>query len=481
MTTASGSHSLARPRQILLRVGHFVFGLSLTLSLLTPTWANSLFTRWPIRQAMRPDEQAIAVGWLNLLPLLLLFCWSTSRRLGGPARPWRWGPRALVWPLAGITALALLNLDYRNQALFAPHLAMLALVWLTYLYAVNERPQLTPYLAIVLAVQGLAAVGQFWKQGSLGLVGLGEVRLDPAVEGISVLAARGRHWLRAYGLTTHPNLLGAILTFCLLFVLPAVGRLRGLRRFAVYLACALGLAGLLLSFSRSSWLAFIAGIITWRLLGGKLGDSREIVSGDSPVPIRRQSRLLLLLALAPAALLLVAYRDLAFSRIFALGSAVEAQSIDRRLADANLAWQLVRDEPLQGVGMGNYLSAAHRYDPAADRVHNVTLFAAAELGVIGLALWLWLMIAPLWPLLQNIRASATGKTDHLKLIDPTRLAPWIAMIVINLFDTMLWLSNNWQTGLLFALLLAHQTWHLTLGEELPEAKGSATAIPAISQ
>jgi hypothetical protein len=35
------------------------------------------------------------------------------------------------------------------------------------------------------------------------------------------------------------------------------------------------------------------------------------------------------------------------------------------------------------------------------------------------------------------------------------LAPWVAMLVLNFFDTMLWWSSNWQTAILFALLIAY--------------------------
>ena len=54
--------------------------------------------------------------------------------------------------------------------------------------------------------------------------------------------------------------------------------------------------------------------------------------------------------------------------------------------------------------------------------------------------WLWL-----WP--------GSAARHRYANLGP-RLAPWVAMLVINTFDTTLWLSGNWQTSFLFALVAA---------------------------
>ena len=45
-----------------------------------------------------------------------------------------------------------------------------------------------------------------------------------------------------------------------------------------------------------------------------------------------------------------------------------------------------------------------------------------------------------------------AKVYGLSLI---HISPWVAMLVVNTFDTTLWLSGNWQTAILFALLAAN--------------------------
>jgi O-antigen ligase len=156
-----------------------------------------------------------------------------------------------------------------------------------------------------------------------------------------------------------------------------------------------------------------------------------------------------LLAVAAIGVLSLAYRDLVFSRLFALDTPTEAQSISDRQRDAALAVAVIRGAPLTGVGLGDYLAAAQRLDADAARVHNVPLLVAAELGLPGLLLWLWLMVAPFWLWLRP--AAAPRRYASLG----PQLAPWVAMLVINTFDTTLWLSGNWQTSFLFALVAAN--------------------------
>ncbi len=116
----------------------------------------------------------------------------------------------------------------------------------------------------------------------------------------------------------------------------------------------------------------------------------------------------------------------------------EAQSLNQRLADARLALELITDHPLSGVGLGSYTDAAQEVNPDAARVHNVLLLVTAELGLPGLLFLLWLLLSPFT--FRPLRAMA--------------IAPWVAMLIIGLFDTTLWLTSNWQTAVLFGLLAA---------------------------
>ncbi len=443
-------------RQTVHRVGEIAFALWFILSLITPSWRYGPFAWLPLLSYEELAGGPMSVGVVNLLPLIVVACTALGRWRGQARAPWTWGPAAISLPLAGLSILGTLRLDPANFRLVFIYVGMYALAWLVYLYALNERPRLLIPIAAVLLIQGGVAIGQFLAQRDLGLLPLGELPLHPAHEGNSVLWARGQPWLRAYGLTIHPNLLGAMMAALLLLALPAVRRTRGAGQVTLLAGIAVGGAGLFLSFSRAAWLGLAAGLVVWGLLawwGRRAGEgATHFRKGDAPrwdaARVARGAPWVLGLALA--LVIAFAYRDLVFSRFFALDTPTEAQSISERLRDSALAVSLVRDHPLMGVGLGQYVDAAQQLDDSAVRVHNAGLMVAAELGLPGFLLWLWLMVAPFWLWLRPGGYAAR----YPAALGPS-LAPWVAMLVINTFDTTLWLSGNWQTAILFALLAAH--------------------------
>jgi O-antigen ligase len=150
-----------------------------------------------------------------------------------------------------------------------------------------------------------------------------------------------------------------------------------------------------------------------------------------------------------------------FSRFLDLDTPIEARSIDQRLYDARLALRIIAGQPWNGIGLGAYWDVARTFDPAAAVVHNVPLLVTAELGLPGLLLWVWLVTAPFWALRQGAKTRPHQHAALLPPLSPAQLTPWAAMLVMSFFDTMVWFSSNWQTAILFALLMAHLTWNIT--------------------
>jgi len=81
-------------------------------------------------------------------------------------------------------------------------------------------------------------------------------------------------------------------------------------------------------------------------------------------------------------------------RAVALETPVESRSLWERDRDLEIALRLVADHPISGVGLGGYLPAARAYDAWAGVVHNVPLLLGAELGLAGIAIWIWLVAGP---------------------------------------------------------------------------------------
>lgn len=409
-----------------------IFALFVFLSLTTPSWRYGPFSWWPVWTLDNLAGGPVRLGVLNLLPAILALLWLAGAvRRRRATRP----DAVLTLPFVAFTVWALLRLDPTASRLLFIYGGAFALAWLIYLFVVGERPPLAPALAPVIIVQSLVGVGQFLRQGDLGLTVLGELPLNPAFRGVTVLYARQRPWLRAYGLTAHPNLLGALLAVAIVLLLPALSRSRKWGRRMLLLTITIGLVGLFLTFSRAAWLGFGVGVSLWLILGGR--PDRSFAEGRRLLPF-----LVPLLALA---ILSVLYGDLVLSRFLALERPLEARSISQRLQDARVALEILFAYPFSGSGLGRFVETAGTMTAGTGRVHNVFLLVAAELGIVGLGLVSWLL---LWPPISLLRICSTRR----QLAFAGALSPWLVMLVVNQLDTTLWVTSNWQTAILFALV-----------------------------
>jgi O-antigen ligase len=319
-----------------------------------------------------------------------------------------WGETAVTLPLAAFSLLILLRLTAETAHLAA----MVGLCWFVYLFLVNhpgwQRAWLWRVLAAVLLVQGAVAVGQFLLQRELGLTWLGEPTLDLLVEGTSVAQRDGQNWLRAYGLNSHPNQLGLLLMALCLLLWPNRHDVPGRWRWLFWLGLAAGVAGLLVSLSRSA----LAGL----LVGGLVYALHRRPGLSLP---RREFAVPLALLGAGVLLFALAYGDVMAGRFLALDSPLESRSLWERQRDLGVAWQMVGERPFLGTGLGQYLPTAAAINPEAALVHNVPLLIGAELGLVGLALWLLFWLGPLWRYGRS--AKHVGAT-----------AVWLALILIAL-------------------------------------------------
>jgi hypothetical protein len=267
-------------------------------------------------------------------------------------------------------------------ALLLAHLA-----WV-YLYVVNERPPLLIIVAAVILLQSTVALGQFITQRDLGLARLGEPALDPQLAGVSVVMRGSDRWLRAHGLTNHPNILaGTLVPILLMLPVPARGR-PPKPRWVLPLLMALGCAALFATLARWAAVCFALGL--------GLNLAPWLVAG-----VRRRRWVVapfgLSLALAAGlavGLMAVVYGDAVVGRAVALETPVESRSLWERERDTEIAARLLANRPLTGVGLGRYLSHARAIDRWAMTVHNVPLLMGAELGLPGVLLWLVLLVAP---------------------------------------------------------------------------------------
>jgi O-antigen ligase len=254
-----------------------------------------------------------------------------------------------------------------------------------------------------------------------------------------------QRWLRAYGLTQHPNVLGGLLMAGLLVVIGFYLIQLGSRRIALLAMLAVGLGTLLLTFSRAAWLGTAAGGLA--MLGVLLWAQRQ-----GARPVRRSSLVLLgSLILAVVLVFVAANWPLLRPRLGLASQGVEIRSVEERVMLDRAALVLIQMRPWFGVGLGSFPAALFRLVPEAvssypsfTPVHNIFLLATAELGFLGGLLWLCLILSP-WLALWLRRRQV-------------EMTPWwaglsgamAALTVVSFFDHYLW---SFQQGRLMLWLV----------------------------
>ena len=345
------------------------------------------------------------------------------------------GPLFLSLPIAGLTFLGLLSVPLSVDPLLSVYhwVRLLALAGF-YLLVLNEVKSLGALilpLGLMVVVQSVVGIEQALQQRSLGLVAWGEYALHPDWGGVSVVTAAGERWLRAYGLSDHPNILGGCLAFALILIAAwycdARDRWRPLA-VGVFVAGALGLY---FTYSRSAWLALFAGlalVFVW------LAKTR---TGGLTI------RWLSMLAAALIVLFPFVWQNAAYLGVrLGFGGAFEAvpqevQSIGERTLLNQTANQLFAVNALTGVGLSALPTAMSQafpdfqvdYQPA----HFVLLDVAAEIGIFGALFYAVTVVAPWLALFLNRRRLHFSPA----LVGASALLA--AVTVIGFFDYYPWL------------------------------------------
>ena len=280
----------------------------------------------------------------------------------------------------------------------------------------------TIFTALCLSgiLPALLACYQFVAQDIFAFKWLGLAAHSAADSGSIVIEAGGR-WLRAYGPFNHPNILGGWLSLSLIsgLILLARGKVNtNLRRAIIFLSPLLS-AGIFFSFSRAAWLALLAGISMFICFERRNFRRKNMKSGGYyPAPQIFYSFIFLIILSAT-------FSSLIFTRADS-SNRLENISVSERASQFVQAKGAIFERPIFGTGLNNYTSSLHRSSPALDAyalqpVHNIYLLLFAELGLIGLLLFIFLIHSACRLLLAN-----TTPLIHA--------LPLLILLVIGLFD-----------------------------------------------
>ncbi|MDZ7337760.1 MAG: O-antigen ligase family protein [candidate division KSB1 bacterium] len=336
--------------------------------------------------------RGLVIAFPDICLAVLVAAWLIELASGLRQERVRLFPRVTV-PYAALLCLGALS------AMWAPKpLLTLLDIWqmskilVLFLYLVNtvrDREEVQFVLGVLLlgaALQGVIVLLQNATGLSLGFFGQQtKAEFFHPEEDVSLVRRPG-------GTVGHANTLGRY--FVLLLPTGIFLSLNSEKRRTFYLlTTGMGLLGMVLTLSRSAWVG-----LAFALMVGWVAKRRRRGEGSG----RRGKGWAVVLLLA----IVAAFGPTIYRRMVSpdFGATMS------RLTTAEVALRVIRDHPLLGVGLNNYKEALDTYFDPSDPftrvapVHNLYLLFAGELGLVGLGLFLWLMVALLNSMRIGLRA-----------------------------------------------------------------------------
>lgn len=366
---------------------HQVF-FNLLLVLLPTQLGYHMWPEWAMVLGRRVDYLSPTLYGTDILIVLILVSSIVHERKIYSISNFQFLIKRNIFQLITYKTLVILGFVGVN-IFFATNRLVSAYFWLKVLeyiflgfYIVKTKQKTSSiifFLSIGVLYSSIIAIAQFVLQKSIGgpLWFLGERTFSNLMPGIAQFnvckpfSSTCTLVLRAYGTLPHPNVLGGYIAVMLPLV---IHQLRHRKIF--YLATLLaGITALVMTFSRSAWIAclFGTGIVLY---------ARPPVGSA----IWKQSKAYFSAIFASMVII-----------IFIAGTTgFHDESVVVREALNNSAISMFTESPLVGKGLGNFLVALPANLPSRQiyflqPVHNIYLLVLAETGVVGLALFIWMI------------------------------------------------------------------------------------------
>jgi O-antigen ligase len=284
----------------------------------------------------------------------------------------------------------------------------------------NQRPRIKIIFLFVFVslgtLQSVIGLLQFLNQSPVGLKLLGEQVIYPNLWGIAKIVSNGTAYIRAYGTFPHPNLLSAYLlvtTFINIYLLNSTWK--KITQLWLNLALFINILGLIATFSRGAYLAFAVGlIIHFSILVYKQGLKAVFRS-----------------ALKVVFAILIAF--ILFKSFLLTRTTISDRATLERGVYNQTAINIIKNKPIGGVGVGESVLHMEQYSPVPlndweiQPIHNYFLLSAAELGIVGALLFIWIFISHLKAISYRLKANF----DPYYLLLATVL---VCFLVLMLFD-----------------------------------------------
>jgi hypothetical protein len=220
---------------------------------------------------------------------------------------------------------------------------------------------------------------QFHVQHMIGLKWLGEYIAPAGTAGLANFLTVNGKTIRSYGTFPHPNVLGGYLlstVIATLYFVPRATKSYAAGCIAILLGAEI--LGILTTFSRVAWICLVLTLLSYSIF--YLWN------------INYKAALIVLISIIVSCGTFLSFYSDSFR---ARTSNVNQVSVNDRVYFNNLAIEMIKKYPLVGTGVGNYIPVlintydlnAWQYQPP----HNIFLFLAAEFGLIGFVVILYLL------------------------------------------------------------------------------------------
>ncbi len=317
-------------------------------------------------------------------------------------------PQFAKWWMA-FMAVGLVTLvlgPFRHLAFFEMfRMAKLLLLLLVIANEVVRRDQFRNLAAAIMAsvaLQSAVAMLQYALQHPLGLEELGEATITD-VQDLSLGTLASKEFVyRVGGLVGHANFLATFLAAQLPIVLAMMTTGAPLRlRFLGFLSLGMGVIALVLTLSRTGWIAgamALVGVMALSLLHPGLRAKFQL------------GRMLFCVGLVAVA---VAFSGKIYSRIYAS----DEGAVDFRWELLDVAWKMGESSPVIGKGLNSFVfqmpeftkygskeDAEHRFGKVMPVVHDVYALVWAEEGALGVFFFIGFICSLLVTAVSNLRA-----------------------------------------------------------------------------
>ena len=306
-----------------------------------------------------------------------------------------------------------------------------------------QLQQITLLFSISAIFESVLAILQYINQGSLNGIFyfFGERTFTGATPGIANASINGALILRPYATFSHPNVLAGYLLVAIILVwsfLLKTNRL-GVRIIAIFSLLVSSIA-LLLTYSR---VAILLWVVLLFIQLFRLGFRK----------VKTPKLIVIFVVIAASALLFVSFLPLMHDLYFRfMQTSLTDESVVERKELLAASWTMIRQHPLVGVGLLNFIPAlAPLQKPLPlnlylQPVHNIFVLVAAETGIIGFGLFIWLLAKTLVRIRNTPRG--TGQESRVK---KTFFVMVLVILITGMFDHF-WLTLQ-QGQLLFATII----------------------------